>query len=187
MHALAIGVRCLIGVVFLVSSVGKVLGRRRFGDFVAAIRRVPAVPTQRATAVAAVVVAAEFAVWILLVIPTPLTAAVGCALAAVLLAVFVIGIASALGHSVAVPCRCFGASTAVLGLPHLIRNAILALLAAAGAVSALWAASASTGTAPGVETVVAALAGALLGGLVVVLDDVLELFLPAVPKPFQHR
>ncbi|GAA1989818.1 hypothetical protein GCM10009799_14500 [Nocardiopsis rhodophaea] len=182
MPYVAIGACCLIGVVFFVSSLSKVRGPRRFGDFVLSVRRVPVVPPRLAPVVAQSVLAVEFTVWILLVVPTPLTAAIGCALAAVLLVVFVVGIASVLRQGTAVPCRCFGTTTVPLGLPHLIRNIILSTIATAGAVSVLatpipgeWAQH------PGAFA--AAIVGVLLGGLVVVLDDVLDLFLPPVPRP----
>ncbi|WP_066938028.1 hypothetical protein [Microtetraspora fusca] len=75
-----------------------------------------------------------------------------------------------------VSCRCFGASPIPLGAEHVARNVVLAVLAAAGAVT--------TGILPAGETahpagvLVAAVGGLTLGALIAVLDDVLGLFRP---------
>ncbi|WP_203918699.1 MauE/DoxX family redox-associated membrane protein [Rugosimonospora africana] len=164
------GIRCLIGTVFIVSSISKVAGRSAFGQFVASVRglrpptALPVVPT------AVVVVAAEFAVCALLCANLVV---VGYALAVALLVGFSVAIAGALARGVRASCRCFGSSGALLGRHHIARNAGLALVAACGLVVG----HPAGGVQPG-GVVLAVLAGLILGGLVAVLDDIVDLFRP---------
>jgi hypothetical protein len=179
-HYLPLGVRCLIGTVFAVAAVSKVAGRSAFDQFAGSVRGWPLPAAVPVRLVAALVVAAEFAVCVLL--GSGATAA-GYALALVLLAGFSTAVAWALIRGVRAPCRCFGASAAPLGARHLVRNAVLAAVAAAGLVTSVTgvAGTAPTGRQPG-GVAVAIAAGLLLGGLVAVLDDIVELFRP-MPRP----
>ncbi|MFC7643690.1 MauE/DoxX family redox-associated membrane protein [Streptosporangium lutulentum] len=76
------------------------------------------------------VFAAELAAVVLLAVPT--TAVIGFALSAVLLTGFAAGIAGALRRGERTPCRCFGAAGTRLGPAHLVRNLVLAVIAAVG-------------------------------------------------------
>jgi hypothetical protein len=174
---LAIGIRCLIGALFLASAISKVSTRGAFGAFVSSVRGMRLLPPGRARPVAIVVVVAEFGVCVLLAVPVAAATVAGFMVAAGLLAVFAIGITVAIGRGARVPCRCFGASTTPLGPRHVARDAGLAAVAVAGAVVAL-----STGPVHAGGAAVAALAGLLLGGLVLAIDDIVELFLPINSK-----
>ncbi|MFI1255080.1 MauE/DoxX family redox-associated membrane protein [Streptomyces netropsis] len=173
MGYVALGIRALIGAVFLASSIGKVTGRGAFGRFVSSVGDMRVVPRHRARAVARTVVTAEFAVWSALTLPVPAVAAAGFAVGAGLLVVFTAGIALSMRRGARTPCRCFGVSASPLGPRHIVRNLVLTALAVVGAVAVLASGPADPGGAA-----VAVLGGLLLGALVATLDDVLDLFRP---------
>ncbi|WP_067183992.1 MauE/DoxX family redox-associated membrane protein [Microtetraspora niveoalba] len=176
MHYLAIAIRCLIGVVFLLSFVGKVGGRGKFTAFTASIRDLRFLPAVRTPAVARLVVVAEGSVPVLLAVPSPIAVAAGHVLALALLLAFAAVIVFTVRRGLRVTCRCFGASPIPLGAEHVARNVVLAVLAAAGAVAA--------GVLPAGEAahpagaLIAAVGGLTLGALVAVLDEILGLFRP---------
>lgn len=176
--------RCLIGVVFLVSAWSKrpVGGRfRQFSDSLAAMRLLPA---RAVVPVAGVVVAAETAV-VLLLLPQPVRplAAVGFALAVLLLAGFAVAIGMVLRRGVQASCRCFGGSGAApFRRHHIVRNVMLIAVAGAGVVAAL--------AAPAMSWEAVALGGvpgAVVALLVTRLDDLVELFAPAPPVSARRR
>jgi hypothetical protein len=76
------------------------------------------------------------------------------------------------------PCRCFGKSTTPLGPVHVVRNAFLVCVALLGVTGSLMSGTAELG-----GIAVAAVAGLVLGGLIVVLDDIVDLFRPLPAKP----
>jgi hypothetical protein len=166
----ALGIRCLIGTVFVVSSISKVAGRAAFGQFVSSVRGLRLPVAAPAAPLAALVTAAEFAVCVLLGVNEVVA---GYALALALLAGFSAAIASALARGVPASCRCFGASGALLGRHHIVRNAVLGLVAASG----LAVGAQPQQLRPG-GVVVAVAAGVTLGGLVAVLDDIVAVFRP---------
>lgn len=170
----AIGIRCLIGIVFLVSAVSKTAGRKAFPSFVVSLRDMRLLPPRTVTVTAGCVVFAEFASCTLLLMPHRLLPAAGLGLAALLLTVFTAVIAVTVRRGGRTPCRCFGASATPLGPRHLVRNTALAALAVIGA---LW--TVGPGNPPTVSrSVVPAVLGLLLGGMVTVLDDLIALFRP---------
>ncbi|MGC7094283.1 MauE/DoxX family redox-associated membrane protein [Amycolatopsis lurida] len=166
-----IGIRCAIGLVFLVSSVSKVTGRNAFTAFTDSARRLGSLPAPLAGPVAAAVVAAEFAVWILLVLPGTAAPVAGLLLAVVLLLGFAVAALRAIRRGVGTPCRCFGGSATRLGPRHVVRNFLLA----AAAATAVAATPARLPAQPG-ALVMALFAGLLAGGLIVLLDDLVGLF-----------
>ncbi|MEU9338867.1 MauE/DoxX family redox-associated membrane protein [Streptomyces sp. NPDC048290] len=169
MAHLALALRCLIGIVFLVSSLSKVVSGRRFQDFADSLRTMDVLPARLVPAAARAVVLAEFAVWVLLVIgPTA-----GFVLATGLLAAFTLGITSAVRRGVYAPCQCFGTSVRPLGPRHVVRNAVLTAGAAVGASAAL-----VPGEMRPAGAAVAVLAGVCCAGPVLLLDDLLDLFRP---------
>ncbi|MEU9363637.1 MauE/DoxX family redox-associated membrane protein [Streptomyces avermitilis] len=191
MPYLVIVLRCLVGVVFLVSSVGKVAGRHAFSEFVIALRQLRMLPASAVSAVATCVVCVEAAIWVLLAIPEPVATTAGFTLAAGLLTVFAVGIVVAMRRGVRAPCRCFGASASLLGPWHVARNVVLAGTAM-GAAAVPAAGPVQLG-----GVVVAVSGGLLLGGLTAVLDDLVDLFrsvdkgsgrvpLPSVDKEEMH-
>jgi hypothetical protein len=171
-----IAIRGLIGMVFLLSSASKLSGRRAYAAFVASVRELALLPARAASGVAVVVVVAELAIWFLLAVPVPVAATGGFAIAALLLTVFAIGIASSVVRGARVRCRCFGASTTPLGFRHVVRNAVLAVVALVGVL----AVPMSGPVQPG-GLVVAISAGLLFGSFVALLDDFVELFRPQLP------
>lgn len=172
MQYLAIGIRCLIGVVFLASFVSKVVGREAFGAFVESVRGMRVLPLGLAAPAAVVVVVAEAAICLFVVVPAQIVNLAGFVVASSLLLAFAVGIVMSLRQGVRASCRCFGVSTTPLGPRHVVRNAGLT------AVSGLGMAAVSAGADPvrlgGMG--VALGAGLVLGGLVTVLDDIVELF-----------
>jgi hypothetical protein len=118
--------------------------------------------------------------------PAPMVAmTAGFLVAAALLVVLSAGLVIALSRGAVTPCRCFGASRRRVGPVHVVRNAVLLLVALAGAGATL------TGSGPlspvaAVPAVVAAAAG-LLG--LHYLDDVAALFdpVPSPPSAPAHR
>ncbi|MFC9266279.1 MauE/DoxX family redox-associated membrane protein [Streptomyces zhihengii] len=170
MQYFEIGVRYLLGTVFLTSFLGKTAGRAAYAGFVASLRATRLLPGLTGV-MAPALVTAELAVCALLVVPTaPAVTVAGLVAAASLLAGLTAGVTLVVRRGVTAPCHCFSASATVLGRRHIARNGALAALAVAGAVAAT-----DLRAHPG-GAVLAALGGLVLGALVVRLDDVLELF-----------
>ncbi|MFE5325475.1 MauE/DoxX family redox-associated membrane protein [Embleya sp. NPDC056575] len=183
MHYLELGIRSLIAVVFLASSVGKTAGRGAFGAFVASLRGLELLPAKACRPVALLVVVAEYAVWLLLLLGSTTVAATGFLVAAGLLVMFATAIALTARRGIRPPCRCFGASSTPLGARHIVRNVVLAAVACLGAVTVP---ATNTSSDPG-ALVVAILAGLLLGAVVALFDDILELFEPLGDGPGAAR
>lgn len=176
MDYLGVAVHSLIVLVFGVSAIGKLRNRRAFDEFTRTARTlltaaVPWTPSRtQIRGIAGTVVAAELAIPVLVVVP-PLTR-YGQGLVLLLLTFFSVGIAAAMRRGVRTSCRCFGASSTPLGPGHLIRNAVLFGVAAAGAA----AGPRGLDHAEPAGLVVAVAAAATLTLLVVRLDDVIALF-----------
>ncbi|MFI6689995.1 MauE/DoxX family redox-associated membrane protein [Streptomyces sp. NPDC050485] len=179
----AIGIRCLIGVIFLTSAVSKVAGRRALPSFVASLHDMMLLPPWSVAPAAGGVVLAEFASCTLLLMPQPQVAAAGLGLTVLLLTVFTVAVAITVRRGTRTSCRCFGTSTTPLGARHLLRNTVLLAIATLGAI---WTAGASQPLAVSRAVVPAAL-GLLLGGLVTVLDDLIALFRPVHQVPGASR
>lgn len=167
--------RCLIGVVFLVSAVSKLHGGRQFREFATSLAAMRLLPARLVTPAAAAVAVTEGAVPVLLApLPVPGLAVTGFTVAAVLLAGFAVAIVMVLRQGVPASCRCFGGSGAApFGRHHVLRNAVLTLIAGLGGVASLGPSA--------VDLRVLALAAplGLLGALVTVrLDDLVDLFSP---------
>ncbi|GIG61499.1 methylamine utilization protein MauE [Longispora fulva] len=180
MQYLVLASRCLIGVVFLASVSTKVAGPAAFAAFVRSVRRMLLVPSGLVKPVAGVVVAAEAAIVVLLAVPTRATAVAGFAVATGLLLAFAGAITVTVRRGTRTTCRCFGASTVPLGPAHVLRNLLLVAVAVAGGVAAPTGGSLRLG-----ESLVAAVAGLVLGGLVTVMDDIRALFHPT-PASRRH-
>ncbi|MDG6107217.1 hypothetical protein Daura_31380 [Dactylosporangium aurantiacum] len=155
--------------VLLASSASKLRSGQALRAFAATLAAMRLVPGAAARPVASGVAAAEAVTAVALVAPPSRSA--GFALAAVLLAVLTAGVAVVLARGTAVPCRCFGASTAPLSRRHLVRNVVLVAAALAGLLL-------PAGGLPLAGSVVALLAGAVAGLLVTELDQITALFAP---------
>jgi uncharacterized membrane protein YphA (DoxX/SURF4 family) len=168
-EVLSLACRCLLVLVFLASSTGK-LRRTAFTGFAAGVREAQLLPPRLVSPVLVAVVAAEAAVVVLLVLPW--TARLGAALAAALLAAFIGVIALAVHRRSGLTCRCFGGSGAQLGPRHVTRNAALLLACLAVAIVP---ASLPERPEPAALAVVGA---ACLATLAIRLDDILDLVRP---------
>ncbi|MER7108739.1 MauE/DoxX family redox-associated membrane protein [Streptomyces sp. NPDC000229] len=172
-----IGMRCLIGTVFMAAAVSKLAGRRSFAAFAGSVAELNVLPPALTRWAAIAVVCGECLVCLLLLVPAAPAAVLGFTGAAVLLCLFAVVIGRVVAAGARTACRCFGASTVPLGVRHIVRNVVLACLAAAGVVAAQ-----ATGPVHPAGLVVAALSGLLAGGLVVGLDTVVDLFQPVRSK-----
>lgn len=166
--------RCLVGAIFLVAAAGKAWSRRTLDEFAGLIRDIRVIPARWSRRTATAVVVAEAAVPVLL-LPAATTVA-GFALAAVLLLGLAGVVALVLRRGMDVTCLCFGTAAASLRLRHLVRNLVLAAVAASGALGAAVLPAASDP----VGAVVAVGAGIVVAALVVVMDDIVDLF-SAIP------
>ena len=168
----AVACQCVIGLVFAVSGISKVVGRTAFAEFAASVGTLARVPLRWRTPVAGLVVALELAIPVALLTSA---AAVALLLAAGLMVAFSAAVWSALRRRTATRCRCFGSTDAPLGPPHLVRNGLLFTVAALGAALLL---TGPTGpTHPG-GLVVAGATGVVLAAILIRFDDLLSVFTP---------
>ncbi len=170
MTHLAIGCRVLIGVVFIVAVVTKLRRPAALTDFGWSLQQMNLLPSALVRPAATAVVVAELAIVLALAGPAKEAGILGFTLAAGLLTAFTVGIATSLIRGNRNPCRCFGRSETPLGYRHVGRNIALLAVALVGLVTSL----SGTPVDPSVAVVVA-VAGAVLGGLIVMLDDILAL------------
>jgi hypothetical protein len=163
--------RCVLGVVFLVASFGKLRRRSAFTEFVAAVERmVPAFARFRLL-LAVVVIVNETAVALTMV--SARTALFGFVLAILMLSAFVTGIAISIRRGARSRCRCFGTSDVPLGLRHIVRNIALIALAAVGLIGV----TVPTEHLPAQAGVLLSVAaGMVLGTLFIRFDDVVDVF-----------
>ncbi|WP_084959692.1 MauE/DoxX family redox-associated membrane protein [Thermoactinospora rubra] len=170
----------LLAVVFLASSVSKLRSGPALRAFSASLIAMRLAGRSRAGSVALAVAVAEAAVPVLLMVPPARKA--GFAAAAVLLVALTAAVAVVLARGTAQPCRCFGGSAAPLAGRHLVRNLVLLAGALAG-LAGLAGLVAPAPSPPPEGSIVALCAGGLAGVLVTVLDDLIELFVPASTSP----
>ena len=181
MTAVHLGLITVLWLVFAVSTVGKLAAWR---GFVASLRPLGLLPGRLVPATAVAVATAELTVLLGLsvavagmfdLVPAgPVVRLGGPVVAAALLGVLTGGIALAVRRGTSAPCACFGASTRPLGGRHLVRNAILLLVAAGALVT-------PAGPAVPAGALLGAAAGALAAVLLIRLDDLVELLAPARP------
>jgi hypothetical protein len=168
-----------LSLVFGISAASKI-GRTAFQDFVASAGPLQMLPRRFRPVASRVVVVAEIALTVVLLVGAGATAlsalvpvaAVALAAAAILLLVFTIAIVATLRRGGHQACRCFGAKATPLRPAHVVRNALLLAVALAGLVTVI-------GTDPSVEAGGAALAcvtGLVVGLLVTRFDDLTDLF-----------
>jgi hypothetical protein len=125
--------RCLMAATFGFSAFSKIKNGAAFREFTTWLGGVPPVSRRTELPLAAILVAAELVVAGAMIAPG--TVRPGFLLAALLLIVFAAGIYAALRRGFREPCRCFGASTTPLGWSQIVRNAVLVLVAASGAIT----------------------------------------------------
>jgi hypothetical protein len=166
----ALGCRCLIGIVFAISAASKLRNRAAFTRFASWLAGLPALPL-RGRRTAAAVALGETAVVVL--VGLPWTVADGLLLATLALAVLAAGAFLVARSGASEPCQCFGVSTEPLGFPQVIRNVVLCGVAATGAVGAALAGSATLRPAGAALALWVALAVALC---TVYLEDLVGFF-----------
>jgi hypothetical protein len=170
-YDISLACRVLIGTVFIVSVVTKVRGRAAWRSFSSWLMGLP-LRALRLTWAPAALTGAEAAVVVLVAIPA--TAPSGLAAAAVLSLGLTLGLAAAVHRGARQPCHCFGLSSEPLGGRHVLRNALLLMLAVTGSVSAIAAGHAA---AP-VEGGLAAIGGLAAALLIIFSGDVAALLRP---------
>lgn len=182
MGYLAFFCRAVIGAVFVLSAFSKVSGRTAFANFITTTRvlldamqdftsKRLVIGPSLTRGIGLAVVGVEICTPILLALPG--TVSTGFAASGLLLVFLSVAISAAVREKVAVGCRCFGSSsTSSLGLRHLVRNALLAVVAFTGLAAQL------TGSGPvsALVCVPIVLTAAVMVALVVGMDDVLALF-----------
>ncbi|WP_217250716.1 MauE/DoxX family redox-associated membrane protein [Streptomyces sp. AC602_WCS936] len=177
MNYVIVSSQVLLGLVFLCSIAGKVGSADAYRAFRLSVAHL-APPLRRSTkTVAPLVIAAEAAVPVALVVPTSVTA--GFAAAALLLVGFAVALTGVLRRGETAACHCFGGSEPVAAR-HVVRNVLLAGVALAGAVGRPVTRGAETGSSAGLLLAVGV--GVLLALLTVSLDDLAHLFGPVDPK-----
>lgn len=178
MEYVLIGLRSALVVVFVASAASKLRGRRAFAEFVTATTQLFPwrAPARLIHTLAAAVVATELAIVALLLLPA--TVPIGFAAATGLLLAFTGAILIALRRGNRTPCRCFGAAEQPLGRTHVIRNAGLLILGAAGLAGSL-----VTSATPDLPVaLVSAGSGAVLALPAILADDIASLFRPVPPN-----
>jgi hypothetical protein len=138
-------------------------------------------PRQWIRVVSMATVASEATVVVLLVVPA--TAVAGFLSATGILAVFTAAILSAVRRGQRAPCRCFGASDTALGLPHVLRNALLLAVCALG----LTGAAADTPAAHPGAVALALTFSAVALLLVLRFDDLVAVVAPRSSKTVHRR
>ncbi len=182
MRYVLIGLVAALWLVFGVSSFSKVRSVTAHRAFVASLRPWQFLPVRFLALVAALVTGAEIAVvlgasWTLAGIMFRRSwraAGLGTlVLAALLLIVLTIGIAVALRQGTEATCACFGVTERPLSGAHLVRDCVLLLAVLSGL--ALVAAESDRPTQPA-GAMLGLVSGAVVGLIVVRLDDLVELF-----------
>jgi hypothetical protein len=174
MTAVVVAGQTLVAGVFAASAVAKVRHRAPAARFTATVFRLAGASGRLARPAVTVAVTGEFAVVALLagawVVPAapPWLATAAMMLALVLLLGFSAAVMLAVRAEVRAPCGCFGGSSAPPGPHHLVRNAVLAAGALAGA-----GAGSPDLSAP---SLAAGAVGLGLAVALVALDDLVALF-----------
>ncbi|KZB86104.1 MauE/DoxX family redox-associated membrane protein [Amycolatopsis regifaucium] len=177
----------LCGLVLLISAVSKVRGKAAYAEFVASV---PAfgVPARWTPLFAKVTVAAEFLIAASLMPSAALAASgsgrwlamAGLVLAAGLFGVLTAAVWRAVARRTGAVCRCFGPARTVLAHRHVVRNALLLLVALAGLVAMSYVSTVDV--AEPAAVVLAAAVGAIGAVAVVRFDDLADLFAGSVPQ-----
>ncbi|GAA0904407.1 MauE/DoxX family redox-associated membrane protein [Virgisporangium aurantiacum] len=169
MKYLEVVCRCVVGLTFAVSAGSKVAGPRAFGEFVGMLRTTRLIGNGVLRPAAVMIVLAEMAVAVALAIGAP----IGYLIAGLLLTIFIGAIAVLVRRETAVRCRCFGPARARLGYLDLARNGVLWVIAGAGLLAWLLDGHAPVASA---GQVLAAVTGVIVAGLLIYLNDLVEVF-----------
>ncbi|WP_214104516.1 MauE/DoxX family redox-associated membrane protein [Acrocarpospora catenulata] len=161
----------LLAVVFLTSSVGKIL---HYSSFTDSVRNMQLLPLGAVPSVALLIITAELVtvLSIVLGLMTSSTLLVyAFALPAALCVVFNAAIITVIRRGSSVACNCFGRQASEFSTRHVVRNTLLAVAAVVGMLSA------DVGLGPWTAgTGITIVAGLVLSFLVVLMDDLADLF-----------
>jgi hypothetical protein len=171
MAHLLLTVQFIVGGVFAVSAFGKVRAQSAFVRSLADF----GVPERIRALVGVMVTVAEIAVVVLVLVPV--TAVPGLAFGAVLFLGFAVVVGMTVRRGRRPRCRCFGVESAPLRGAHVVRNVVLAALAAVGALTGAVMNAAPAFSAGSFVLVV--LVAAVVVAVVVGLDDLLDVVAPA--------
>ncbi|MEY9935501.1 hypothetical protein ABH926_010183 [Catenulispora sp. GP43] len=163
--------RGLLGAVFLIAFGGKVRSPAALRAFAGSLADLGWLSARLRPAAVVGLLVVEGATVLLVVWPG--TAAAGFAAAFALLVVFVLGVGLSMRRGERVRCLCFGADRGPMGVSDVVRNLVLAAVAALGFGSSLAGGTAVAGGA------IAAVAGGVAAGVVATRWDDLRFLLSA--------
>ncbi|MFD1538345.1 MauE/DoxX family redox-associated membrane protein [Nonomuraea guangzhouensis] len=170
MQYVEVASRLLLLTMFALALVSKISSRRAWAEFVESTRAMAVVGDAQVAAVAVATAAAEGAVIVLAAVPLRWAGSVAFVIAAGLLGSLTVAVALVVRRGKSVTCRCFGASQTPLGVSHVVRNALLVVIALLGLAGSL-----VTGPFDLFLTVIVGVFGAVLGLLVARWDDLVSL------------
>ncbi|MEU7854281.1 MauE/DoxX family redox-associated membrane protein [Nonomuraea sp. NPDC049141] len=162
--------RLLLLTMFALALVSKISSRRAWGEFVESTRAMAVVGDSQVVAVAVATAAAEGAVIVLAAVPLRWAGSVAFIIAAGLLGCLTVAVGLVVRRGKSVTCRCFGASQTPLGVPHVVRNVLLVVIALLGLAGSL-----VNGPFDPFLTAIVGVFGAVLGLLVSRWDDLVSL------------
>ncbi|GAA0975447.1 methylamine utilization protein MauE [Acrocarpospora macrocephala] len=169
-HALLFSGTLLVAV-FLTSSVGKIF---HFSSFTDSVREMRLLPIGAVPSVAILIVTAELVAALSIPIGLLTSSALlvyAFALSAVLCVAFSLAIITVIRRGSSVACNCFGRQASEFSARHIVRNTLLAAAAVVGMLSADVGVSSWT-----TETGITIVAGLVLSLLVILMDDLVDLF-----------
>jgi hypothetical protein len=169
--------RLLVGTVFAVSAMAKLRSRGTWRSYSSWLAGLPLKPL-RGHAAPALLSGADVAVVVLVAIPVspPIGLAAGAAMSMAL----TLGLATAVRRGSRQPCHCFGSSSEPLSALHVVRNALLLVLAATGVACAIAGARAP---APGPAEAALAVVGGLTAALLIIFFGDVAALLRPTPRP----
>jgi hypothetical protein len=186
MSHVSVGLLAALWCVFAASGGSKVRSRAAQRAFAESLRPLPLLPGRLVAPVAVLVTAAEVVLvlgigWSVVAVAAGwpvvrLGGGAALALTGLLLAVLTVGVVLAVRRDTGASCACFGASQQPLGWRHVVRNSILLAMTATALGTVLLA---RPHPLPLAGVLIALVAGATGALLLIRLDDLVDLFLPA--------
>lgn len=157
----------MLAVVLGAAVAGKLRSPAGLHGLVRALGDIDLIPHKLSMPAAVGLVGLEAIGAVLLVIPS--AGPVGLLVAAAVMILLTFGVSAIVLTRRSVLCNCFGAGGSIIGLRHIVRNALLSLLAVAAVgaddISHAW-------TGDGGPALLAVVAGVALGACIVAWDDV---------------
>jgi len=177
---LPLACRIVIASTFALSIVVKLRVPGSFTALIGTIQKLPHPSFTSPLLLGRAIVGGESLVLVLVIIP--LTATAGLLLAGVAFVTYLVVTMTAIWRHLRVECNCFGASGEVMGIPGLVRNAGLLVVALVGAVLTYHPAESLTGNVL-LDTVMSAFGAMAVTTMAVYADDFAWLW----SRPSRHR